>query len=356
MSVPSNQLLDLGPGVGQIQWSMRFEVLNSALESIDFIHPLACDGISANTTGASKRQLQGFTVTDKDLRRLDPFAHRIKPWAAFEDGSLWPCGVFVFTDASNQVGTYTSVLKSVLLDQDFILNQGLRASFGLQPHGLIRPAVIELLQGAGIVDFTVPADNNAVVGQPPAWPAGTSRLKILEELCTLAGWLPPYFDNTGRCVIKPPPDVINDPPDHIYSARRVLYDSVVENENLLNAPNLYLVIGSGGQDGDISAYAYVDPALPFSVENRGFEIVSVTRAQAIASSAQAQRMADTLAAGAGKGYKNVQFTGNPDPRHDLFQTVDWKGTVYREISWNLKFGPAGPHTHSLTLGGFSNAG
>lgn len=181
-------------------------------------------------------------------------------------------------------------------------------------------------------------------------------MQAMKALCDLAGWLPPYFDNNGVLTIKPPPDINNLIPDHVYPGGRVLRDTIVENDNLLNAPNVYVVTCSGPSSGEITASAEVAQYLPFSVYNRRFEIVSVTRVQGLTSTSQAQRMANTLAAGAGVGFKSIQFEATADPRHDLFQTVEWNGFMYRETQWSLKLRPGGSHSHTITQGGFGNAG
>lgn len=356
MPVTADPLLDLAPGIGQVQWDIEFDIVDRSLELVDQIKPLKADGISAKTSGNIKRQLQGIVLDERQLRKINLFSNWLKPWFVLENGSRWPLGVYVFTDAARQVGSYTSTLATTMMDQDYVLDQGTRNPFGIGQGGPILPAVTALLDDARIANRDIPESSAASVGDPVNWPAGTSRLKILNELCNQAGWLPPYFDNNGTLVIRIPPDIARVAPDHRYDGRRVKRASLVENDNLLSAPNVYLVLGTGPSQGSISAVAYVDPTLPFSVQNRGFEIVSVTRAQGVQSVEQAQSMANALAAGAARGYKNIAFTGPRDPRHDLFQTVEWEGsTVYREISWDLKF-RGGFHSHTLTLGGFPNAG
>lgn len=352
MTVTPNALLDLAPGIGQVASMRRYQVLDPDLHVLGDIHPLRASNISCNGSGSIKRRLNGIQLGASDLRNIDLFRERIRPLWVLEDGTEWPMGVYVFTAAAVNRGTYASTLGATLYDQDFILDQATRASFGLDPGGSVLNAIERLLSQVNISHYSIPVSSSRVVADPVNWPSGTSRLKILRELCDLAGWLPPFFDNNGVLVIKPPPDIVRDLPDHTYRSNRVKRKSLVENDNLLNAPNVYIVICNGPSGGDISAAAQVDPALPFSVENRGFEVTSVTRVQGLTSSTQAQQMANTLAAGGAKGYKNVRFEGTPDPRHDVFQTIEWEASIYRELSWDLKLRPGGPMSHVLTLGGF----
>lgn len=358
MPVPANSLLDLDLGIGQVASTVRFEVVDRDLEVVGPIRVLGADTISAKSSGNVKRTLSGFKLDERALRTIDPFKHRIKPWWVLEDGTEWPLGVYVFTAAAARVGTYVDVLETTMLDQDYVLDQGTRSTFGVGQSGSILPAVEEIIGQVRIVHSVLPEGSSARVADPVVWPAGTSRLKILNDLCNLAGWLPPYFDNNGVLTIRTPPDVDRDAPDHIYSASnsRVMRATIIENDNLLDAPNVYVVVCSGPSDGEIAASAEVDPDLPFSVQNRRFEVVEVVRAQGIETTYQAQRMANTLASAAGVGFKTVKFDGFADPRHDLFQTVEWEAFIYREIEWTLKLQPGGPHTHTLTRGGFPIAG
>lgn len=359
MPVPANPLLDLDPGIGQVASSIRFEVVDRDLEVVGTVRPLEAASINAKVQGNIKRTLNGVRLGESALRDLDPFRHRIKPWWVLEDGTEWPLGVFVFTASAIHVGTYVSTLDTTLMDQEHILDQGTNATFSIAAGGSIRTAVEALIGQLRITNVVLPS-TTVTVGDPVVWAAGTSRLRILNELCALAGWLSPYFDNDGVLVIRTPPDVDHDAPDHVYDSNaqhrcRILRASIVQNDNLLDAPNVFVVICSGPSDGEIVGAAQVDPRLPWSVANRGYEVVEVIRVQGLTSTAQAEYLAAVYASQAG-GYRNVTFDGTADPRHDLFQLVEYDGVTYREIAWNLTLKPGGSHSHTLTRGGFPRSG
>lgn len=351
MPVPANRILDLATGIGQVQYTVLFQVLDQDLNVKGEIQSLTPTTIAASTAAQIKRQLSGFTMNEEDLNRVNLFTDRIKPSVILEDGTEWPLGVYVFTDSAKKVGTYVSTLTTTLMDQDYILSQGTEFPYGVNPGGSITDAINFILDESNIWNRDIPGDASVRVGDPLNWPPGTARSAMLKVLCDLAGWLPPYFDNNGVCIIRPPSDVNNTEPDHYYETRRVAYNTLVENENLLQAPNVYIVISTGPSKAEISAKAEVDADLPFSVPNRGFVIPSIHRTQGLTSTRQAQEMADALAQAGSSGFKNVFFTGPPDPRHDLFQTVEFEGVIYNEVDWNLPLRGA-QHTHSLTLVGF----
>ena len=358
MTVPKNRLLDLEPGIGQVASTVRFQVLDRDLQIIGTITPIAAGTMTANTTGTNKRTLNGVNFDAYALNEINPFVDRIKPIWVLEDGTEWPLGVFVFTHVINRLGTYVDVMETTLVDQDFVLTQGTRSTFNVPVNGSVVTAVEDILSQVRITTSMIPTTSMAQIGDALTWPAGTSRLKILQDLCVFGGWLPPFFDNDGTLHIQYPPRMDADPPDHIYWSddSRVLRASITESDNLLDAPNVYIVTGSGPSNGPVYAATQVAADLPFSVENRRFEIVSITKPQGITTSAQAEQMANTLAASAKAGFKNIDFQGFADPRHDLFQTVQWDGAMYRETGWSLTLKPGGLHTHKLVQGGFPISG
>lgn len=351
MPVPANRILDLAQGIGQVQSTVIYQILDRDLNVVGEVNSLTDCTVAASTSAAVKRQLSGFKLSERDLRKVDLFQHRIRVLMLLEDGTSWPLGVYVFTDSAKNVGSYISTLDTVLMDQDYILTQGIRNPYGVNPGGSITDAINAILDEAGIFQRDVPGDATVRVGDPVSWPPGTSRSEMLKVLCNLAGWLPPYFNNGGVCVVRPPTTVINVEPDHYYDLHRVAYNTLIENDNLLQAPNVYVVISTGPSKGDISATAEVDANLPFSVPNRGFVVTSVHRTQGLTSTRQAQDMADALAAQGSMGFKTVYFTGPPDPRHDLYETIEYDGTIYNEVEWSLPLKGASM-SHSLTLGGF----
>lgn len=358
MPVTPNPLLDLVPGVGQVANTIQWNVLTRGLEDTgQRLHPFASGSITANTASQVKRNLSGFVLGEVDWRSTNLFTALIQPIWVLEDGSGplggWPCGVFMFTDDALHLGTYASTLETTLMDQGYILSQKTKEPFSVAPGGSILVAVASILDQVGVTQRTLP-QNDKAIGDPNSWPAGTQRVTILNYLCNAAGWLPGFFDNYGQYVIQVPPDLNTEQPDHTYHGNRVQYGTPVTHANTLTAPNTIVVIGTGPSKGDISAIAYVDPSLPYSVPNRGgLEVVDVRQMQGLTDSAQAQQIANTIAANA-PGYQNQLFTGPADPRHDLYQTVEYMdGTVYRELSFTLDTKEGGFMPHVLTLGGWA---
>lgn len=351
--VTPNRLLDLADGVGQVGLFFRYRVLDRSLNPAGTVKPLEPCSIKASTNRTMKRTLSGFRLGEKAAREINFFTDRIQPVVVLEDGTEWPCGVFVFTDAAVSRGSYTSTLGTTMVDQDYVLDQKTRYTFQVNPGGSITGAINFLLDTVGIFSRSIPSSQLVVPGtESLTFPVGTSRMEILTLLCVLGGWLPPFFDNNGVCIIKSPPLLNTGDPDHVYTDKRLA--NPIENDNLLTAPNVYVVLGTGPSKGDIYAVAQVDPRLPYSVENRGFEIVDVFRTQGMVSTEQAQQMANRRALAGSYGYKNVSFDSPIDPRHDLFQTIYYPAAqaTFREIEFGFKLAAGSQMSHSITQGGF----
>lgn len=352
MTVTPNPLLDLAPGVGSVQNTVEWPVLSSRLEDTgQRLHPFQAGNITANTASQVKRTLSGVVLGEVDIRATNLFRARVQPTWVLEDGTRWPCGVFMFTDQSLALGTYADTMQVSLMDQGYLLSQKTKEPNGIVPGGSVLAKVVELLDQVGVTQRVLPTTDQAIA-DPTTWPTGTTRQTILDYLSKLAGWLPGFFDNDGIYVLKNPPNLNVDAPDHVYNGNRVQFGTPVVHADTLTAPNTIVVTGTGPSKGDISAVAYVDSSLPYSVPNRdGLEVVDPHQMQGLESSAQAQRIADTIAASA-PGYTGQSFTGPADPRHDLYQTVSYMDQViYRELSFTLNLN-SGFMPHVLTAGGW----
>jgi hypothetical protein len=244
------------------------------------------------------------------------------------------------------------------VDQGFLLDVENEETVSIPARGLLIDCVDALLDSSGIArqNRVLPDNSDTKVLDPIGWPSTRHKTQILDELSQMGGWLPSYFDNTGLFVLRPPPNIDYTAPDISYNASE--HDAIwgiLENDNLLDAPNVYRVVGTGTTSGAIVGAARVSADLPYSVENRGYVIPHTTEMQGLSSNGQAQQLAEQQAASA-PGFKQVQFKAIADPRHDLFMLVGYESTTYREIGFDLEFGPGGPMSHTLTQGGFPNAG
>lgn len=344
---PPHPLLDMrAPGFG---WTTRFDVVAPTLDVLGAVHPQSGDlSVSVDTEANVVRTMRGVTLGPNEARDLDLYRDRLRPVMVLEDGSEWPLGVFLFAGITPQVTTGFTLVDATLCDFGFALDQALTYSAGVPADGALYPAMTELVERAGVWDYVIDYTEQRT-REPLNWPVGTRTADCLNYLSRLAGYLRPYFDNQGRLVWRAAPALSGDVA-HVYNqdtAARIVDGTLAPADNLLDAPNVYVVIGSGPQRAEVVARAYVDPRLPHSRERRGFEVPKVLRLQGVADTEHAQRVADTMAAEDVKQLRTVSWSSTPDPRHDVFDVVSVDGVLYREVAWSLNLG-TGEHTHKAS--------
>jgi hypothetical protein len=144
-------------------------------------------------------------------------------------------------------------------------------------------------------------------------------------------------------------------PDHTETllGGRIIRDSFVDSVDLM-APNVHVVRNNGATGNEIVGEARVDPALDWSVEKRGEEIVEFHDVQGVPDSAAAQRLAEQFAKQAVHAYRSVEYDSAPDPRHDMFHVVNLDGENMREVSVSGTLAPGAAFHHVLAGTGFTN--
>jgi hypothetical protein len=351
-----DEILDLPANVGEVRSTVRYTVLDAQLEELFRINPVASDvSIVVNTTSTVKRTMRGLHLDPVDNARIDVLNMRILPEWIVSTGTLeqaYPLGVFIFSDANRPRATYGLELKGTLYDQTVIVNQGRQKTFNVANNAVVTDVIAQVAGEVGLSGSLVDIDFSSVtVTTPIAWRAGTSRYTILEDLCALAGFYPPYFTNIGvlRCK-SAPPSLAGLAPDHTYNAgpdSRIIDQTIVESDDLVNAPNRYLVVNNSGTGGDISGYYDLPDSAPQSYANRGYRVVKKIDDQGVENATQATARAQLAAITDFSTYNWAEFDATPDPRHDIFDIVEYLGENYREVGWDLKLKPGGPQSHKL---------
>lgn len=352
-----DDILDLKANIGEVRSSVVFDVLDSNLSLLFQINPIMEGNVSVkvNTSSTVKRTMSGIHLDPIDNARIDVFNHRIRPSWVIDTGTVqqqYPLGTFVFSDANRPRSTFGVELQGTLYDQTVILNQGRETTLSI-PAGTSITAVLTLLAAeVNLAGSLIAIDpSSAVVSTPVAWRAGETRYKGMEDLCALAGFYPPYFDNNGVLRLKQAPSSLTGiAPDHSYNAgadSRIIDGTLIESDDLVSAPNRYLVVNTSGTDSEISGYYDLPASAPQSYANRGYRITTKVDAQGIETSAQAVQRARLAAITDNSAYNWVEFNATPDPRHDIFDIVEYLGLNYREVEWDLKLSPGGPQSHKL---------
>lgn len=345
-------LLDLPAHVGRRAESVRFDLLSLDLTRIGELHPQAGGTITNDTNATVIRTLRGLTLRGDEAAAVDMLTDRLRPVWRLENGEEWPLGVFWFVDRTTNRSTGESEVPVELWDGGALLDEPLRSTFGVSAGGSLDDA-LDRLSAFTQAPLVLRSLSGRVSLDPIAWPAGTPLREAIRAVCRLAGFLPPHFDHSGALRLRPVPS-LDGAVDHQYrlgADSRVVSASIVEADNLLDAPNGHLVVSTSASAGEIAGLAWVDPDLPHSRERTGRERVEVHREQGIQSTEVAQEMAVSFAAQHPSDRQEITFTSTPDPRHDTFDLVDFDGVVYREQAWSLELRAGGAHQHRLNRAG-----
>jgi hypothetical protein len=312
----------------------------------------------SNDTGRSvRRTVSGVRVPPRPVYDVDPthfyaedvdtLTTRVSPEWVLGTGETYPMGIFVWGDDSRVLWSWGEPLFGELTDLTTDLDQPLDESLGFDSRQNLTDALIEIADSEGIgtdkreIDFT-----SASTGQPIAWAAGRdTKLKAMESLCALAGFLPPYYNNAGLLVCRAAPDLSSATPDYVYGANTVVVlGSPVMSNDLLTAPNRYVVVGSGVEEEIVGTFDIPDAA-PNSFANIGRIRRRTIDMQGVESNTEADYAAAAAYASDSSTYSWLAFETPPDPRHDTWDIISFDGANFRQLAWSLDCSAGGTMTH-----------
>lgn len=348
-------------GLGQRAEGFRFQLLdrwNSFVAEL----PVDYEGarITNNINRKVKRSLSGLTLPPSVTADIDTLTERVKAFYVDSAGVFWPLGVFLFADASRDRSNFGSAqfttgpgpgafTTGTLLDQLVILDQPTRGvTFGA-PGDLVYDLLVQQVElGGGIVNYEIEA-TDATVAEWTVWKPEVTRLQVINDLAAMAGFYSLYFDNDGVAILRSVPSLGAVEPTLTYGPGNVIAGSIRETDDLLDAPNVYLVVNSGMAGGGPVWGEWKVPAdAPHSEARRGRPVVKRYDVQGVSSNAQAARIAKSRGQADFATYRWLNFAAPIDPRHDTYDVVGWEdGERYRGQSWNMPLVAGGDMTHEL---------
>lgn len=342
--LPFDPLLDLPPWVGQRQATFRFDMFNGVTGlNLGQVHPLRGASLTHDTTRTIKRQLSlSFGV--EDTATIDTLTARIRPFMVFPDGQEYPLGTFQFTDSSRQVFTSGKLGSVVLNDEMFLVDQQISA--GISAANVVGVnSLIALVLAKLPIEFVMePSPYSSV----QSWAIGTGRGSILEALSVTGDFFSPWFGNDSKLHFIRSFDPSTRIPQFDFDAgNQVSRANIIESDNLLTAPNRFIVISNAAADPTVPAVgtASVPQTAPHSLANRGFEILETQTLQTL-DQAQSQAIAQNLV-NRQTIFETVNLTTAPDPRHDAYDVVRWQGDLWLELAWSLALTEGGGMNHVL---------
>lgn len=348
-------------GRGQRAEGFRFHLLdrwNSFVAEL----PVDYEGarISNNINRKVKRSLTGLTLPPSVTADIDTLTERVQPFYVDAAGTMYPLGVFLFSDVTRDEALYGSAqfttgpgpgafTTGTLLDQLVGLDQPTRGVTFAAPGDLVYDLMVQQVeQGGGIVNYDIEA-TDVTVAEWTVWKPEVTRLQVINDLAAMAGFYSLYFDNSGAAVLRSVPSLGAVEPTLVYGSGNVDAGTIKVTDDLLDAPNVYLVVNAGmAGGGPVWGEWKVPNDAPHSEANRGRPIVKRFDVQGVSSNSQAASIAKARGQADFSTYRWLNFSAPIDPRHDTYDVVGWTDAErYREQSWNMPLIAGGSMTHEL---------
>jgi hypothetical protein len=342
-------------GHGQRAESFRFDLLdqhNSSLGKLDVIEDEAPQ-VANNINSTVKRTLTGLLLPPSVTKDINTLSDRVQMWMVLEDGTEYSQGVFLFADASRAEAFYASTdfvlgegetpgadsalgqfTTGTLSDQLMTLDQGSRGINFYAAGASIYDALVQQMEAGNVEQYAIEA-TDAVIAQPIVWKPNTKRLAVINDLCRMAGFYSLFFDNNGVGQLRsvPPLEAVDATVEYT-PGTNVIAGSVVETDDLLKAPNSYVVVNSSFTQSPIWGEWLVPASAPHSYANRLFYVVAEYDQPGAESNASARKMAKAIGQADYATYRWVNLDSAINPIHDTFTIAAWKGDKYREQQWS----------------------
>jgi hypothetical protein len=306
--------------------------------------------ISWDGNARIQRVCRGTIFNRSQWRDLNPFADWLVPVFVEATGQRTRLGLFAVLDLPVTYLDATEIVdpQPYLADGGVILDQPAPQSVAGLLNERLSDTMRRVVDLAGVGRYQI-ASTAEYIGEPIVEATGNPFASTMGGLCRLANFLPPHFDRFGVLQARPVPS-LDDAPDVTYDSTSILAESRTHSDNLLEAPNVYVVVGTGASKSEIVAVSEVPVSSPNSVANRGRQVVKIIREQGLSSVVQAEQLAATYAASSLDTFGVVEFSTLPNPAHDCYNLVAVNGVTYREREWSMSLEPGGTMEHRVSRG------
>jgi hypothetical protein len=339
--------LDITGAVGQRAISFRFDIVDAVTGYRRQVHPLRklSATLAHDTQRTIKRTISGLLLDREDTLAFNSVSSRLELFMIIRESEFF-LGRYVPSDWARFVSTGGTTSSASFYDEMFIIDQQTSTSFGANTvNGELVSSLLQRFVSRFSVSFQVEPTPFISLG---AWSVGARGGSIIEQLALDGDYLSPWFDNDSVLRFKRPVDPRHELPSFDFDHQNfVLRAGIVESDNLINAPNRFIVVGNGASsfDGPVVGVADVPSSAPHSIQNRGFVVPEVSNRQ-VFSSAQAGLIAANLAQ-AQTLVEQVTLTTLADPRHDSYDVVLWQGERWVEVAWSLPLSAGAPMSNTL---------
>lgn len=342
-TTPTSVDFNLLDTVAQRAATFRFGLVDGVTGEVkEDLTPFRDATLSHDTARTIKRQLS-LNLGTYDTARVQPLVDRVLVYMLTPDGTEWPLGKYMFTDSSLGVSTGGDQVNAVLNDEMFLVDQ-------------------QIFKGVNGVKKSINTTISVVMEEFPsirldqeasffegmqAWTLGAGRGQILQDLALSGDMFSPWLDNNGTMRFIRAFDPAKSVPDFDFdTGKSVLRAGIVETSDILTAPNRFIVVSNTSENNTpLVGIADVPVNAPNSFANRGFYLVQTEDLQ-LNTASQAQQVANNLALRS-TVFERVTLTTAPDPRHDSYDVIRWRGDNWLELAWSMTLAEGAAMSHSL---------
>lgn len=269
---------------GQRSVSWRWEVLDADEVMIGTLDGVVPGGSVDWTANASIKGGGRIMITDTG-QDVDWLNVRLRPICTIDGFSREiPVGVWlpVAPDASiSDLGRSWDVMlldKLTILDADVWLDptSGEAATYVAAAGEDVVSLVVDLIVQAGESTPAIESGTGPTVAREMVWEAGTTRLKIINDLLDAAGYFSLWTDNAGQFRVAPYTRPLDRAAVYVAIApfevgpTSIMDPSMSHKKDIFSVPNRYVCIGQGDMDTEAltSVATNVDSASPYSYPAR----------------------------------------------------------------------------------------
>jgi hypothetical protein len=324
-----------------------------------------------------------LTLDVDDSTVFDAVATRVDVDMVLGNGQTFPLGRYMAASTSRIQTTAGIVTSLSLVDEMFIVAQGISPSFSTisSPVGggifeNVQIAITRFLSRypifsvapvlggesvpSGTFGYRVRQDSvgnkieldvdSTSIFSSASWQLGTDGTRVLEDLAVTGGYYSPWIGNARRfkmIQLFNPDDVV--PTFDLDQTQAVIRNSITRTGDYIDAPNRIIVISNAAsgtnKTSQIVGTFDVPSSAPHSIENRGFVVPKTYNIQ-VKSIAEATTVAQGIAVRQ-QVIERVELSTPPDPRHDSYDVIRWDGDLWLEIGWTLTLTEGAPMRHVL---------
>ncbi len=306
---------------------------------------------------ADIKRTASFRIQDQG--RIDYSSNRIQPWVRLhippygpDDYAQWPQGVFLPSSPTRSTDDAEIITRDVeAYDPLQVFADDLvTARYAVAAGAVVTTGISTLL---GSIPKSVVASTKTL---PTAkeWEPGTSKLSIINELCSSINYNSLSFDEYGTAIVSPYQTPAERGAEWTYAddSASVLSPNVSQTLDLFNIPNKWvLLVSDPDRIALISSYTNQSPTSPTSTVRRGRTIVDFRQEENAVDQAALDAKAARYAFEASQVFEAIEFKTALMPFHSgndvynlAFEPLGINGK-YSEQSWTMTFEPGAMMGH-----------